>query len=306
MSTVGRRLSAWVALSRPPFHAVGVLPFILGSVLAWRLQGRFNWRICAWGTLGVVFVMLAAYQAGEYWDVVEDTLSSRLDSSRFAGGSQVVQRGLLPHRAPLWGSLASVGMAALVAVVLYVGYGIGPWAIPFGAIGLLGGFFYSTRPIRWVRTGIGELWIALCYGWLPVAVGYYLQVGEIAPFVHWLSIPIGLTIFNVILLNEFPDHAADSAAGKTNLVVRLGRQRSARLYAVISGGSWVATWVAARRGAPSSLLALYLPIAALSFALVVLVLRGQWRDRGTLERLCGANLAVNLGTTAVFIAALMS
>lgn len=305
MSTMRRRLSAWVALSRPPFHSVGVLPFILGSVLAWRLQGRFNWRIGAWGVLGVVFVMLAAYHAGEYWDYVEDTLSSRVGSSRFAGGSQVVQRGLLPHRAPLWGSMVSVAMAVIVAVVLHVGYGIGPWAIPFGVIGLLGGFFYSTRPIRWVRTGIGELWIAFCYGWLPVAVGYYLQVGELATHVHWLSIPIGLTIFNVILLNEFPDYAADTAAGKTNLVVRLGRRRSARLYAVISIGSWVATWMAARRSASSRLLALHLPIVALSSALVVLLLRGRWRDSRVLERLCGANLAVNLGTTAVFIAALI-
>jgi len=47
------------------------------------------------------------------------------------------------------------------------------------------------------------------------------------------------------------------------------------------------------------------PVLALSLALVVMVLRGRWRDRGTLEKLCGANLLVNLGTTAASILALL-
>jgi 1,4-dihydroxy-2-naphthoate octaprenyltransferase len=168
-------------------------------------------------------------------------------------------------------------------------------------VGLLGGFFYSARPVRWVSTGAGELWIAFCYGWLPVATGYYLQVGAVAPLVHWLSIPIGLTIFNVILLNEFPDYPADSAVGKRNLVVRLGPERAAVLYALVSLGSWVGMWLSVQGGVPPRALWYYLPILALSLALVFLVIRGRWRDRAFLEGLCGINLIVNLGTTGVYI-----
>jgi len=283
-----------------------VLPFILGGVLAWRLRGAFRWDICAWGTLGVVPVMLATYYAGEYWDYVEDSLSARLGPSRFAGGSRVMQRGLLPRRAPLWASLVSLLLAIGVALILQLGYRTGPWTIPFAILGLLGGFFYSTRPLRWVSTGWGELWIAFCYGWLPVAVGYYLQVGEIAWLVHWLAVPIGLTIFNVILLNEFPDYPADSEAGKANLVVRLGRERASLLYGLVSLGSWVAMLLSLGRGVPTQVLWFYLPILALSLILVVWVVRGRWQDRATLERLCAANLAVNLGTTASYIFAFVS
>jgi 1,4-dihydroxy-2-naphthoate octaprenyltransferase len=301
VSKIGEKLSAWLALSRPPFHSVGVLPFILGGVLAWRLGGAFRWDICAWGTLGVVLVMLATYYAGEYWDYVEDSLSAQLGPSRFAGGSGVLQRGLLPRHAALWASLVSLVLAIGVALILQLVYWTGPWTIPFAALGLLGGFFYSARPVRWVRTGLGELWIAFCYGWLPVAVGYYLQVGAVAPLVHWLAVPIGLTIFNVILLNEFPDYAADSAAGKANLAVRLGRERASLLYGSVSLGSWVAMLLSLGRGVPARALWVYVPVLALSLALVVLVMRGRWRDRAALERLCAANLAVNLGTTAAYV-----
>jgi 1,4-dihydroxy-2-naphthoate octaprenyltransferase len=300
-ATVGERLSAWFALSRPPFHSVGVLPFVLGGVVAWRWEGAFRWDICAWGVLGVVLVMLATYYAGEYWDYAEDTLSSRFGASRFAGGSRVLQRGLLPRHAALWASLVSLFLAAVVGLVLQLGYRTGPWTIPLGIVGMLGGFFYSTRPVRWVRTGFGELWIALCYGWLPVAVGFYLQTGRVAPLVHWLAVPIGLTIFNVILLNEFPDYRADLATDKGNLAVRLGRERASVLYGLTSMGSWIAMLLSLDRGVPGRALWFYLPVLTLSLVLVVLILRGRWRDRAALERLCAANLVVNLGTTAAYI-----
>ncbi len=305
MSTIGEKLSAWLALSRLPFHSVGVLPFILGGVLAWRRAGAFRWDVFAWGTLGVVLVMLATYYANEYWDVVEDALSARLGPSRFAGGSQVLLRGLLPRHAALRASLVSLWLALAVALILQWGYDTGPWTIRFAALGLLGGFFYSARPVRWVSRGWGELWIAFCYGWLPVAVGYYLQAGEIAPLVHWLAVPVGLTIFNVILLNEFPDYPADLAAGKANITARLGRERASLLYGLTSLGSWVAVLLSLDHGVPTQAMWFCLPILALSLILTVLVMRGRWRDRVTLEKMCGANLVVNLGTTAAHILAFL-
>lgn len=300
------RLRAWIALSRPPFHSVGVLPFVLGSIVAWRLTGALRWDILAWGTVGVVLVMLATYYAGEYWDHREDSLSTALGPSRFAGGSRVLQAGLLPRDSALWASVAALLLALVVAAILQLGYGTGPLTLPFCLLGLLGGFFYSTRPIRWVATGVGELWIGFCYGWLPVSVGCYLQVGYIPSLVHWLAIPVGLTIVNVILLNEYPDYPADSVTCKNNLVVRLGRRRGAWLYTSIGVGSWLAMLLSVSRGVPVRALWLYVPVLALSLILVVLLLRERWQDRETLEKLCGANLLVNLGTTAVYILALLS
>jgi 1,4-dihydroxy-2-naphthoate octaprenyltransferase len=306
LTAITQKVSAWLKLSRLPFHTVGVLPFVLGTVLAWRLDGVLRWDVLAWGTLGVVLVMLSTYYAGEYWDDEEDRLAAQLSPSRFAGGSGVVQRGLLPRRAPLIASVVCLVLALGVGTVLQFVYRTGPWTIPLDLLGLLGGFFYSTRPVRWVSTGLGELWIAFCYGWLPVAVSYYLQAGRIAPLVHWVAVPIGLTILNVILLNEFPDYPADVAAGKGNWAVRLGRERAATLYALLGFASWTGMLLSVQRGAPARTLWLYAPIWLLSLALVILMIRGRWRDRNSLERMCAANLLVNLGTTAAFVLGLLA
>jgi 1,4-dihydroxy-2-naphthoate octaprenyltransferase len=155
--------------------------------------------------------------------------------------------------------------------------------------------------VRWVSRGWGEIWIAFCYGWLPVAVGYYLQTEAIAPIIHWMTIPISFTIFNVILLNEFPDFQADQAAKKTNLTVRVGQKHASSLYCLISVGSAVAMLLSLSQGVPLQALWFYLPIFVLSMILVALMIRGYWQNRGALNKLCAANLIVNLGTTAAFI-----
>jgi 1,4-dihydroxy-2-naphthoate octaprenyltransferase len=305
MASFAKTIRAWVTLSRPPFHIVGVLPFILGTALAWWLGGSFRWDILAWSTAGVICVMLATYYTGEWWDYAEDSLTGTMHRSPFAGGSQVVQRGLLPREAALWGSFAAMLLALGVGIVLQFGYHTGSWTLPLGIVGLVGGLFYSAQPVRWVRRGWGELWIAFCYGWLTVATGFYLQMGSIAPFVTLVALPIALTIFNVILLNEFLDYRADRAVAKTNLVVRLGRETAAHLYVIVAISSWFAFLLTLGQGVPLRALLILLPTTLVSLVTVFLVLRGRWHQQVILGRLCAATLAVNVGTSAAYLFAFL-
>ena len=295
------KIQAWLVLSRPPFHTVGVLPFILGTVLAYKTQSVFNFQVLMLGLIGVILIMLSTYYGGEYWDFVEDTLSAKNKPSRFAGGSGVLQKGILPRQVALSASIASLSLALVVGIVLQFIYKTGPFTLLFGAVGMIAGFFYSAKPIRWVRTGLGELLIGFCYGWLPLAVSFYLQAGRIPPLVHWMAVPIGLTIFNVILLNEYPDYEADFKAHKTNLLVRLGKKRGTYAYAVAGISSIVFFIISLIQGVPAKALWLYVPVAFTTIVLVVLVVKGHWNNRNTLERLCGTNILVNLLTTASYI-----
>lgn len=297
-----KRLKAWLALSRLPFHSVGVLPFTLGFVVAWEESGTLNWAVTTWGVIGVVLVMLATYYGGEYWDWKEDSLSER---SLFAGGSKVLQSGALPRSAALKASVTCALLAVAVGALLQFGYRTGVWTLPLGLLGLAAGVFYSAQPVRWVSRGFGELWIAFCYGWLPVAAGCYIQLQRIPEIVHWMAIPVGATIFNVILMNEFLDFDADTATSKRNLVVRFGRKRAVHVFVAASVTSWVGFSLAVLRGVPYRALWFFGPFAFVSLILVVLMFRGLWRRRSTVERMCGFNMAVNLGTTSALILAFL-
>lgn len=292
---------AWIGLSRLPFLLAGLLPYTLGAIIAAKTLGHIRWDIFSLGFLGVLLIMLSTYYAGEYWDYDGDVLSPE---SKFSGGTRVMLKGILSRTAPLTGSIITLALAGAVGIMLQSIYKTGPWTLPLGIVGMLGGYLYSSKPARWVETGTGELWIAFCYGWLPVAAAYYLQTAHFLTAIVFVSLPIAFSIFNVILLNEFSDHEADKKTGKNNLVVRFGKEIAARAYlfsAVLSAvGLIISTFFV-----PLSILWFYAPIFILSFGLAYFVFRGEWKDPGKLEILCGLNILVNILSTGAFICAFL-
>lgn len=291
----------WIALSRPPFHTVGILPFLLGTLLAWRMEARFDRLIFGLGAMAVILIMLSTYHAGEYFDQKEDRLSKERFKSRFSGGSGVIPAGKSSAAVSLWTSIISLFLAGIIGIILQLFLKTGPYTLLLGSIGGLSGFFYSTKPVRLIERGVGELFIGFCYGWLPVAVAFYIQTGVIHPVIHWISIPIALTIFNVIFLNEFPDYPSDLAVGKKNILVRVGMERGTVIYVLISVLDWFFFFLALRAGVPWKGFYPYLPIMAVSATLVVMTLLRKYKNLEILEAMCGANILVNLGTTASFI-----
>ena len=299
------KLKGWIGLSRPAFHTVGVFPFILGSLLAWKIEGSFSTTIFILGVLAVVLVMLATYHSGEYFDHEEDKISKKLFNNMFAGGSGVIPSGVIAREVALWTSLITLFLAAAVGIILQFVLKTGPYTLPLGCIGGFAGFFYSTRPVRLVGRGIGEIFIGFCYGWLPVASGFYIQTGYINPIIHWIGLPIGLTIFNVILLNEFPDSIADLSVGKRNMLVRLGKKKGEILYISLSVLAWIIMFLSIAAGVPAKAIYFYLPVLILSASIVIMMLKRKHENPKFLEILCGLNIAVNLGTTLAYIFAYM-
>jgi 1,4-dihydroxy-2-naphthoate polyprenyltransferase len=296
-------LQGWFGLSRPPFHTVGVLPFILGTFLAYKFSGTISLTIFFLGVLAVILIMLSTYHAGEYFDYREDEISQRFYKSNFAGGSGVIPSGKLPRSVPFWTSIVSFFLAGGIGLILQFYLQTGPYTLLLGCLGAFPGFFYSTRPVRLVERGFGEIFICFCYGWLPVASAYYIQTAAVHPLMHWLGIPIGFTIFNVILLNEFPDYEADKATDKRNLLNRTGKKSGVLIYVVLSMLASLAVLFSPILGIPVKVIYYYLPILIISLFIIIMMLRGKYEDRKILEILCGLNIAVNLGTSLSFLMA---
>ena len=302
-NSIKQTLQGWIILSRPPFHIVGLLPFLLGTFLAYRIAGAFNLEVFILGIAGVMLIMLSTHHAGEYFDYKEDVLASRLHNNQFAGGTRVLVEGKMPPRVPFWTSIIAFLIALVIGIVLQFVYSTGPYTLLLGCLGALPGFFYSTEPIRLVKRGVGEIFIGFCYGWLPVASAYYIQTATIAPIIHWLWMPIGFSIFNVILLNEFPDHEADVATGKKNLLYRIGKQKGKVVYILFNLLTCLTMLASPGLGVPWQVIYFYLPFAAIALFIVYQILTNRHEDAKRLEILCGLNIVVNVGTSLAFMLA---
>ncbi len=302
---IGTKFAGWLGLLHPPFHTVGIFPFLLGTVLAWRLGSGFKVTTLILSTLGVVLVMLATYHAEEYFSYEDDPHSKRLFRHRLAGGGGTIPAETRSRSLALLISLISISLATIIGLVLQFGLYAGPLTLLLGCLGALPGFFYSTRLILLFEKGFGELFTGFCYGWLPLAASFYIQRGYIAPCIHWMALPIGLSIFNVILLNEFPDYPTAATVGKTNLLLRLGKAKGMAIYVLISILSWFCMYFSIGAGIPRKALYLYLPVMALSAGISLMMARGKYENPLLLELLCGLNIAVNLGTTVAYMLAFL-
>jgi 1,4-dihydroxy-2-naphthoate octaprenyltransferase len=297
LKKLGSYLAAWWRLSRVPFLSVGVLPLILGFVLAWRWGYKGPIGLYLLSSMAVILIMWMAYYLGEWNDLEGDQINQNFN--RFSGGSRVLVKGLLPlWVSSLLGYVCMVG-AMLTGLYIYYQYQTGSWLLLLGGIGIFSGFFYSGKPFRWSYRGVGEILVGFCYGWLPIATGFYLFTGFFSHQILLLSIPIGLSIFNVILINEFPDEEADRAVGKKNLVVRFGKERMGDLYIglsilvslsltkVLRIFGQTPVWLIILSGVPLLLI----------LRSLIQVWQGDFRDSKRLESLCRNTLLINLSIT---------
>lgn len=297
LKKLGTYIIAWWKLSRVPFLSVGILPLILGFILAWRWGYRGPSGLYVLSAAAAILIMWMTYYLGEWNDLEGDRINQSFN--RFSGGSRVLVKEILPARVSLLLGYGCLAGAILIVFYIYLQYRTDLGTLLLGGLGIVFGFFYSNKPIRWSYHGLGEILIGFCYGWLPIATGFFLFTGFFSPQILLLSIPVGFSIFNVILINEFPDEEADRAIGKKNLVVRFGKERMGDLYiglSLLAGFSFIKMmW--GFGFTPHWLLALSaVPLVLILWNLIQVWL-GNYRDHKKLELLCRNTLLVNLAMT---------
>jgi len=91
-------------------------------------------------------------------------------------------------------------------------------------------------------------WAAgLGLGTLPILGLYFVQSAQYTWHAVIASIPSGILVHNLLLLNEFPDVEADGQAGRRTLPIILGGARASLIYSGFSIAVylWVIGWVSA-------------------------------------------------------------
>jgi 1,4-dihydroxy-2-naphthoate octaprenyltransferase len=221
--------------SRPQFLTASISPVLVGSALGFAIAETFNWPLFLLALFGMMALHAGANIANDYFDSVSGNDWANKNVTPFSGGRQFIQQNILSPQATLAASFFCLTLgASLGLVILYLTRSL--FILILGLIGLLGGFFYTAPPVKLGYRGVGEIAIAFLFGILPVYGSYYLQTGAIDIIPLPAACVVGILIFLIILINEFPDLPADAAVNKKTLVVRLGIPAGVLIYriAVIS------------------------------------------------------------------------
>ncbi|MBT5014543.1 MAG: prenyltransferase [Rhodospirillaceae bacterium] len=215
--------------TRPKFFTSSVLPVFLGTAWGYKTAGSFNSTSFILAIMATILIHAATNVLNDVYD--ELTGNDGPNEGRiypYTGGSRFIQNGIMDV-----GQMRRWGFALLVVGILtglLLANLSGVAVIGFGLAGVALGVLYSAPPFRLSGRGLGELAVAVGFGPLPVIGAVWLQTGAFSVDAVLLSIPVGIWIANVLLINEVPDATADAAADSRTLVVRLNAPGTAWLY----------------------------------------------------------------------------
>jgi 1,4-dihydroxy-2-naphthoate octaprenyltransferase len=292
---MSQTVEAVLGVARAPFLLLSVTLVACGAA-AGAYHGHFSWVHTLLALVGLVCLHASVNALNEASDM-RTGIDLHTARTPFSGGSGTLPAGLLtPGQAQAFGLLmAAVGLAIGVYFLVHIGWAMLPIMV-LGAISVLA----YTEVLA--RIGLGEVFAGLGLGLLPVVGSAIVQNGELGRAAVAAGIPAFFMTFNLLLLNEFPDEAADIAGGRRNLVLVLGRPGAAIVYALAAIATPASILVAVVLGA--------LPPLAVLGALpsVMLAAPLRWATGHALEPVplpaMGANVTWNLATNSVLAAAL--
>jgi len=283
-------LKAYAGMARAPFLILPVTLIICGAGAA-AVEGTVRWDRTLLALLGLLAAHVAVNSLNE-WSDMHRGIDLNTVRTPFSGGSGTLPSGAAPLGAALGLGVATSAMA--LAVGLWFLWVLGWGFLPFL---LVGAFFVTGYTDALARVGVGEVAAGLGLGGLAVSGTAFVQDGSLGPAAVWASVPAFLMTFNLLLLNEFPDEAADRKGGRRNLVLILGRRAAAWIYAL--AGLLVPAWILA--GVLAEVLPGWSLLGALPSLLLIPPLRWALtrpNDAVPLPAL-GANVNWNLGTNTL-------
>jgi 1,4-dihydroxy-2-naphthoate polyprenyltransferase len=204
-----------------PAAAAGV---IMGSALAWR-DGFFRLDAALACLLCALLLQIGSNLANDVFDFERGS-----DTPERLGPVRVTQAGLLTPSQVKTGMAVVFGLAALIG--LYLAW-LGGWPIIIlGVAAILAAIAYTGGPFPLGYYGLGDLFVFIFFGLASVAGTYYVQAGFVSAAAWWMTIPPGLIITAILVVNNLRDLENDRKAGKRTLAVMLGEQGSRAQYLV--------------------------------------------------------------------------
>lgn len=247
---------AWVLAARPKTLPAALSPVVVGAALAYA-DGAFTLLPALAAALGALLLQILSNFANDYSDFFRGA-----DTAERLGPVRVTAAGLISPQQLRLGIGVVIALAVLVG--LYLVY-VGGWPIlVIGVTAILAALAYTGGPFPFGYYGLGELFVFLYFGVAAVCGTYYVQAHTMTPFVLLASVPVGLLITAVLVVNNYRDIDTDRRAGKRTLAVRLGRGGARAEYTLLLALAYlvpIVLWLGFNRNAWLLLPFLTLPLA---------------------------------------------
>jgi 1,4-dihydroxy-2-naphthoate octaprenyltransferase len=288
-----KKFIIWIKETRPQFLTLAVVLAFFGTALAWY-YGPVNIGYALLGGLGLMLTHGSANAVNDYFDY-KSGIDLEVEKTPFSGGSGLIKNNQISLNQALWVGIITTLAGAAIGVFFCIVKGI--MLLPLLITAVICLVLYT--PVI-LKTPWPEWSPGLGLGILPVLAFYFIQFGHYDWVVLIASVPSGIMVHNLLLLNEFPDVEADRNGGRKTTPVVLGLDLSAKIFAASTIGVYV--WIGGCAAATIILGKVIMPVHcliaffSLPFALKAIKGAKLHKNRQTLIKALGDNVSFILFT----------
>jgi len=215
----------WYMAMRPKTLPAAAAPVMVGISLALG-DGGFRFFPALAALAGALLLQIGSNLANDVFDFKKGT-----DTAERTGPLRVTQAGLLTPGQVMAGMLIVFLIAAVIGIYLiYVG---GLPILIIGVLAILSAIAYTAGPYPLGYNGLGDIFVFIFFGPVAVIGTYYVQTGTVSAVSWWSSIPMGLLITAILVVNNLRDLDTDKKTGKKTLAVRFGLKFTQREYLLL-------------------------------------------------------------------------
>jgi 1,4-dihydroxy-2-naphthoate octaprenyltransferase len=224
-------IQSWLMAARPRTLPAAAAPVFVAIAFALR-DGVFHWSSALACLLISLLMQIGANFANDLFDHERGS-----DTPDRLGPMRVTASGIISPMQMRLGIAAIFGLVALLGLYLYWLRG---WSVlALGAAIIIAALAYTGGPFPYGYYALGDIFVFLSFGVAAVCGTYYAQSGTLTPTIGWASVPMGLLIINVLVVNNARDIPTDTAVNKRTLAVLLGREAMLTEYLVCLIGAYL-------------------------------------------------------------------
>jgi len=281
------KLKIWFLETRPQFLILSVILAFLGTSIAWY-DGYFHLGHALLAFFGLLLAHISVNTLNDYFDY-KSGIDLATKRTPFSGGSGILPATMLTPKQVFRFGIATFLLAVPIGIYFII---IEGWLLlPLLLIAAVCVILYT--PVI-LKRGWPEWAPGVGLGVLPIMGIYFAQTGVYTWPLLIASVPSGILVHNLLLLNEFPDTEADSQANRKTTPITLGKRRASIIYSVLT--VIVYLWIIG--GVVAGIMPAFSLIALLTFPLAIKAIQGalKYQDMSRLVPGMANNVLVILST----------
>jgi 1,4-dihydroxy-2-naphthoate octaprenyltransferase len=216
------KTTVWLLASRPKTLPAAIAPIFVGTAVAIR-GDKLNMLAAFVALVCSILIQIGTNFVNDLYDFLKGT-----DDENRVGPKRALAEGWITPQQMKQAIYFTFGTTFILG--LYLVYHAGWMILLVGIFSIISGYSYTAGPYPLAYNGLGDIFVFLFFGIVATVGTYYVQALEFSTITLIASIPVGLLITNILVVNNYRDVDEDRKKNKNTLAVKFGKSFARSQY----------------------------------------------------------------------------